>query len=244
MESLNKQRPLFIGLSCLSIGCLIGSFAYPLQKLELYRQVEKGTFDQTYIKTFIITENTLDKPYGFDSRKAKKFAQIYHPATYQKLLLLVLASGCAIAALSIGNEIVPVLEIEDEINQIKNEAKKELKLKSIKHHFALANKSQQLLFLDEMKELIESFGSMEEEIMTADEINQLYEEANQVQPASHDEEKPSFRVTFPEQMDTTSWKACLKAMGDGAGREEIVKDVLGGGDAASAYLDFLKGKYL
>lgn len=237
METINR-KPLFIGLSFLSIGFLVGSFAYPLQKLELYRQVERGHFDQTYIKTFIITESTLDKPYGFDKSKAKKFAQIYHPATMQKIILLLLASGCAVTALSIGN--VPQLEIEEEINRIKNDAKKELKLKSIKHHFALANKSQQLLFLDEMKELMNEFGSMEDEIMTADEINQLYEEGNQVQPTADNENNHSFRTVFPESLDSSAWKAICKA--EGCSDEELIKDVLGCSDMdiGKQYLAYLR----
>lgn len=247
MENLASRKYQFIGLSFLSIGCLIGSFAYPLQKLELYRQTEKGQFDIQYIRTYVITENSLNYPYGFQKDKARKFAQIHVDYKWQKILLLAMAAGCAATAVAIGSETVPLVELDEEVSRIKAEAKKELSLKGIKHRFALASKSQQLLFLDEMKALISEFGSMEAEIQEVDELTALYDqvEGNQL-GEDCDESKPSqsFRDTFPEQMDSTSWKACLKAMGDGAGREEIIKEVFGGGDAAANYFDFLKGKYL
>ena len=56
------------------------------------------------------------------------------------------------------------------------------------------------------------------------------------------------RAQFPEQMDTTTWKAICKALGDGVNRAEIVKEVLGcsGGQSGvgSAYFDLLKKKFL
>lgn len=247
MENLASKKCQFIGLSCLSIGCLIGSFAYPLQKLELYRQIEKGQFDIQYIRTYVITESSLNYPYGFQKDKARKFAQIHVDYKWQKILLLAMAAGCAATAVAIGSETVPLVELDEEVSRIRAEAKKELSLKGIKHRFALASKSQQLLFLDEMKALISEFGSMESEIQEVDELTALYDQVEGNQLGDSNEPKPteeSFRSTFPEQMDTTSWKACLKAMGDGAGREEIIKEVLGGGEAAANYFDFLKGKYL
>lgn len=247
MENLASKKYQFIGLSCLSIGCLIGSFAYPLQKVELYRQTEKGQFDIQYVRTYVITENSLNYPYGFQKDKARKFAQIHIDYKWQKILLLAMAAGCATLAMSIGSETVPLLELDEEVSRIKAEAKKELSLKGIKHRFALASKSQQLLFLDEMKTLISEFGSMESEMQEVDELTALYDQVEQNQLDEGDEPaKPEedFRATFPEQMDSTSWKACLKALNDGATREEIVRDVLGSGEHASAYLDFLKSKYL
>lgn len=246
MENLASKKCQFIGLSCLSIGCLIGSFAYPLQKIELYRQIEKGQFDIQYTRTYVITEDSLNYPYGFQKDKVRKFAQIHVDYKWQKILLLAMAAGCAITAISIGSETVPLVELDEEVNRIKAEAKKELSLKGIKHRFALASKSQQLLFLDEMKTLIAEFGSMESEIQEVDELTALYDqvEGNQLGESDESPSEESFRCTFPEQMDATSWKACLKAMGDGAGREEIIKDVLGGGDVAAVYFDFLKGRYL
>lgn len=246
MENLVSKKYQFIGLSCLSIGCLIGSFAYPLQKIELYRQSEKGQFDIQYVRTYIITENSLNYPYGFQKDKARKFAQVHIDYKWQKILLLAMAAGCATLAMSIGSETVPLLELDEEVSRIKAEAKKELSLKGIKHRFALASKSQQLLFLDEMKTLIAEFGSMESEMQEVDELTALYDQVEQNQLDEGDEPaKPEeFRSTFPEQMDATSWKACLKALGDGASREEVIKDVLGGGVGAAAYFDYLKSKNL
>jgi hypothetical protein len=45
-------------------------------------------------------------------------------------------------------------------------------------------------------------------------------------------------------MDSTSWKAICKASQNGASKDEIIKDVLGGSDAAKAYYEFLKRKFL
>lgn len=257
MEKLTKQKPLFIGLSCLSIGCLIGAFGYPLQKLEIYKQVDKGAFGTTNVKTYIITENDKNYPYGFSKGEAKKFAQVHQSYTLQKILLLTFAGVAATTALSIGYETVPLSELEDEINKIKSEAKKELTLKGIKSRFALANKSQHLLFLDEMKALMEEFSSPEQEIQEADEINALYEELEAGENSTQEpevttavtNEAADFRQHFPESMDTPSWKATLKAIGEGAGKEEIARDVLGCTDqtreAALAYVEFLfKSKFL
>jgi hypothetical protein len=53
------------------------------------------------------------------------------------------------------------------------------------------------------------------------------------------------RKEFPESMDNTSWKAILKALQNGSGKAEIVKDVLGCTNQAVglAYYEFLKGKF-
>lgn len=222
-----SQRPFFIGLSCLSIGCLIGSFAYPLQKLELYRQTEKGQFDVIYAKTYLVTENDLNYPYGFDKSRARKFAQIHVDYKVQKILLLALGTGCSVVALTLGKELVPMVEHEEEISRLTNEGKKELSLKAIKQRFALANKSQQLLFLDEMKALMEEFGSAEQESMEADEINALYEEHESTYETSPTtSSQPDYRSQFSESMDTTSWKAVSKALSEGVSRTNICKEVL------------------
>ena len=247
---MQKSKTVFTALSAISIASLVGSFGFPLQRLEIYKQPELSTFKVPVTRTFILTENDRDYPYGFDKSKAKKFAQIHEPYTVQKILLLTTAIGCSVVALMIGRELVPLSEYEEEIERIRAEGKKELTLKGIKQRFALASKSQQLLFLDEMKVLMEEFGSSEQEMLEADELNALYNETEQnILPKDESEEsKPEantdFRSTFPEQMDSTSWKAIQKAIVAEASREEIIKEVLGGGEAAANYFDFLKGKYL
>jgi len=56
------------------------------------------------------------------------------------------------------------------------------------------------------------------------------------------------RKQFPEQLDSTSWKAILKALQAGASKDEIVKDVLGCSAQSMrlglAYYELLKGMFL
>jgi hypothetical protein len=53
------------------------------------------------------------------------------------------------------------------------------------------------------------------------------------------------RKHFPENMDSTSWKAILKALQNGASKDEIVKDVLCSRNAeiGRAYYELLKSKF-
>ncbi len=171
MERLAKNKTWFIALSCLSIGCLASSFAYPLQQLEVWRQPEQGAFNSNYERTFILTENDLNYPYGFDQEQARVVAQIYHDYKLQKFFLLGCSIACALTALSIGSETCLNDEIDSEAIAIKSKGRKQLVLEAIKHRLAMASKSQRLLFLDEMKALVEEFGSVEGEILAADEAN-------------------------------------------------------------------------
>lgn len=56
------------------------------------------------------------------------------------------------------------------------------------------------------------------------------------------------RKHFPEQMDSTSWKAILKALQNGLDKTEIIKDILGCNDSTKAigmaYLEHLKRKFM
>lgn len=241
MEILAKNKGLFIGLSCLSIGCLIGSFGYPLQKLEVYQQTDIGQFNIPVQRTFLITENDLNYPYGFNRKTAVKVAQIYEDYKLQKIFLLALSGLCAGYALVVGNETVPNSEIDSEVLAIKAEGKKQLILEKVKHSLAMASKAQRLLFIDEMKSLIEEFGSAEGEILEADEINALYEQTEA------EEEAPDipFRDQFPESMDGTYWKAIQKA--SGLTQQELITDVLGCGESQRnvgvTYLEFLTRKF-
>ncbi len=73
--------------------------------------------------------------------------------------------------------------------------------------------------------------------------NAFVEEKKEAQITEED-----IRKHFPESMDATSWKAILKALQNGASKDEIVKDVLGCSAASAnigkAYFEMLKGKYL
>lgn len=171
MEKLAKNQHLFIALGCTSIACLVGSFAYPLQKLQVYRQAEKNALGQTYTRNFVLTENDVSLPYGFDIKKSKLVAKIYQDAKQQKIFLLLAAIACALGTLSLGDETIQADEIDNEVATIKATGKKQLLLEGVKHRLAMASKSQRLLFLDEMKALIAEFGTPEGEILEADEIN-------------------------------------------------------------------------
>jgi hypothetical protein len=171
MKKLAKSKGVFISLSCLSLGCLFGSFGYPLQKLEVYRQVEEGNFNIPYERTFVLTENDRNYPYGYNKDTAQLIAQIYEDYKIQKLFLLLLAILSANYALNMGAETVTNSEIDSEVDSIKAQGKKELILERVKHRLAMASKSQRLLFIDEMKALMEEFGTPEGETLEADELN-------------------------------------------------------------------------
>jgi hypothetical protein len=245
MDTLARSKGLFIGLSCSSLACLIAAFANPLQKLEVWRQQELGAFNNQYYKTFIISENERNYPYGFNLNKATKIAQVYQDYKSEKILLLVAAIAISALALQIGGEVCLEDEINQEITEVKQRGKKELILESVKHRLAMASKSQRLLFLDEMKALMEEFGTIEGEVMEADEINAFYEQAEL--PAEETREE-DFRTQFPESMDATYWKAIQKGKDNGLSETEIATDVLGCSrsqvELGFKYVDFLAHKFM
>jgi hypothetical protein len=249
MEKLAKNKGLFIGLSCLSVGCLVGAFGFPLQKLEVYSQAEIGAFNQEYEKRFVITESDSNYPYGFSNERAVKIAQVYNNYLPQKLMLLVMAVTCSGYALMIGDGTVINSEIDSEVSAIQATGKKQLLLERVKHNLALASKAQRISFMDEMKALLEEFGSPEEELIEADELNALYEEVSDTSNESGEViagiDMEGMRATFPENLDATTWKAVSRAIANGSSREEILIEVLqSNNDIGKAYLDFLKQKYL
>lgn len=241
-----------MGLSCTAVICLIGSFGYPLQQVEIYKQVETGNFNNQYIRTFIISESDQDYPYGFNPNKAKKYAQIYQDAKWQKIILLLLAAGSAIAAMNMGQETCLHSEIDDEVLAVKSQGKKELILEATKHGLAMASKSQRLLFLDEMKSLMAEFGSAEEEIQEVDEINALYEaprEASITEGEIAPEpvlEAPTvdFRGHFPEHMDVSVWNLIQPLLLQGTAEEDVARGSLSCPvDVGIAYIGHLRQKY-
>lgn len=249
MEKLAKNKGLFIGLSCISVGCLVGAFGFPLQKLEVYSQSEIGAFNQAYEKRFIITESDSNYPYGFDEARALKIAQVYNSYLPQKLMLLVMAVTCSGYALMIGTDTVINSEIDSEVQEIKATGKKQLLLEKVKHNLALASKAQRISFMDEMKALLEEFGSPEEELIEADELNALYDEVSDKSDSSDSSnsgiDTETMRQSFPENLDATTWKAVSRAIANGSSREEILIEVLqANNDTGKAYLDYLKQKYL
>jgi len=243
MNTLARNKGLFIGLSCSSLACLIAAFANPLQKLEVWRQQELGAFNNRYYKTFIISENERNYPYGFKPSKAVKLAQVYQDYKSEKILLLVAAIAISALALQIGGEVCLEDEIKQEITEVKQRGKKELILESVKHRLAMASKSQRLLFLDEMKALMEEFGTIEGEVMEADEINALYEQAA-LSEDNVEKNDDAFRSQFPESMDATYWKAIQKGKDNGLSETEIATDVLGCCSRSQVELGFKYVDYL
>lgn len=166
-----KNKPKFILLSSLSIACLVSAFANPLQKMQVWRQQQVGVFNLGYSQHFIITEGDKYYPFGMDIEKAVKVEEIYQDYKIEKGAALVLAIALALSALKLGHDTCISAEINSEVTEIESEGKKQLILEAIKHRLALASKSQRLLFMDEMKSLIEEFGSIEGEILESDEVN-------------------------------------------------------------------------
>lgn len=248
MDKLAKNKPLFIGLSCLSVGCLVGAFGYPLQRLEVYTQEEIGAFNQAYERKFVITESDNNYPYGFDADRAVKIAQVYNAYTPQKVMLLILSGVCAGYALLIGDKTVINAEIDSEVHAIQATGKKQLLLEKVKHQLALASKAQRITFMDEMKALLEEFGTPEQELLEADEINALYDEVSDTttdKPLDDAKNLEAIRAVFPENIDRATWNVVSKAIANGASREEILIEVLqANNDIGKAYLDLLKQKYL
>lgn len=249
MQPLAKNKPLFIGLSCLSVGCLVGAFGYPLQRLEVYAQEEIGAFNQSYQRKFVVTESDSNYPYGFSPDRAIKIAQVYNAYTPQKTMLLILSGVCAGYALLIGEKTVTNAEIDSEVQAIQATGQKQLLLEKVKHNLALASKAQRISFMDEMKALLEEFGSPEEELIEADELNALYDEVSDSTSSSNTSlsgiAEEEIRKYFPENIDRATWNACSKAIANGASREEILIEVLqANNDIGKAYLDLLKQKYL
>lgn len=76
-------------------------------------------------------------------------------------------------------------------------------------------------------------------------VESAFSEVGGDRPEISEEE---IRQHWPEQMDVTSWKACLKALHNGATVAELVRDVLGCAQAAEgigkAYFSLLKNKFL
>jgi hypothetical protein len=81
-----------------------------------------------------------------------------------------------------------------------------------------------------------------------DAAKQAIESAFEEGVTSNSDVTEEVRQQFPEAMDATSWKAILKALSNGASRDEIIKDVLGcsthNAKLGGAYLDFLKQKFM
>jgi hypothetical protein len=172
MLTVAKSRAYFIGFGILSIGCFLSALAYPLQKYEVYQQSVVGAFGIEHDDYFILSENSKQKPYGFDSDKAVLVEQNLDDHKFEKIMLLIASLTASGLCVYLGNGVVEAVEIDSEVAEIKAQSKRQLLIEGVKHRFAMASKSQRLLFMDEMKALIEEFGSVEGEVLTADETNE------------------------------------------------------------------------
>lgn len=169
-KQLAKNKEVFLGLTALSVTSLVGAFGYPYQQLEVYKQTFLGGFNIPYEKTFIITDSDNASPYGFIRDEAVKVAQVYQDYSIQKWVFLLVSLSSAATAWAIGSQTVPNAEIDEQVNEIKLEGKKELLLEQTKHSLAIASKAQRMQFVDEMRALMDEFGSsVEAETLDADE---------------------------------------------------------------------------
>lgn len=164
-----KNKGLFIALSCLSLGGLVASFAYPLQGFEIWRQEEPSIFGQSYTKTFVLSDSDKRLPYGLNKTTGIKIATIYEDLKSQKLILLSISMLAASASLAVATTTVEDSEIEHEIKTINAAAKKEVLIDKIKHKWAMASEAQKQLYKQEYQELANLFG---EETQEASEINE------------------------------------------------------------------------
>lgn len=185
-KKIAKNKGLFLGLSAISIGCLVGAFAYPLEPLEVWHQTEYNQFQQPYNKVFIRTASERQLPYGFDDSRAKKIAHIYQAATLQKFLLLAASMLGAGVSLTIAQQTVEGSEIDAEVSTIERQGQKELIVSRIKHKWAMASEAQRHLMRDELRALVELAGG--DETLEASEVNETdkFINANYVLMEGHD----------------------------------------------------------
>lgn len=168
MKKTNRQH-IFILLSTASVGSLFLSFAGFPMAYEVWKQQELNQFNIKYDKVFIISEKTLQLPYGYDSDKARKVSAIYNHQLWQKIILLttaIISSCCAIAL----NEVADDMEVNSEVARIEIQSKKQLKIEKIKHQYAMMSLAQRELFKEEIKALLELTGG--DETLEASELNE------------------------------------------------------------------------
>lgn len=102
--------------------------------------------------------------------------------------------------------------------------------------------------LEKLIPLVERKNRLEQQISQvvpklSDEVSDVVEPETVVEAVEVD-----FRSVFPESMDGTTWRAICKGLGEGLGRSDIVKDILGCStsqtDIGNAYFEFLKERFL
>lgn len=102
--------------------------------------------------------------------------------------------------------------------------------------------------LEKLIPLVERKNRLEQQISQvvpkpSEEVSDVAEPETVVEAVEVD-----FRSVFPESMDGTTWRAICKGLGEGLGRSDIVKDILGCStsqiDIGTAYFEFLKERFL
>ncbi|NEP03025.1 MAG: hypothetical protein F6K58_31130 [Symploca sp. SIO2E9] len=154
-----RVRLTFYSLTLTGITTLIGAFANPLQKLEVWSQPEHGAFGIAYNKKFLLRQSDRDYPLGFDREKAVKVAQVYLDSKESKIALCLTSLFSSSAALLIGGKLVAKCDLDGEVGRINQLSREELKLRQAKHNAALAAKSQELLHRYEVEEFLTEFGN-------------------------------------------------------------------------------------
>ncbi|NER26822.1 MAG: hypothetical protein F6J89_04125 [Symploca sp. SIO1C4] len=154
-----RVRLAFYSLTLTGISTLIGAFANPLQKLEVWSQPEYGAFGKAYNKKFLLRQSDRDYPLGFDRQRAVKVAQVYLDSKESKIALCLTSLFSSGAALLIGGRFVSKCDLNKEVGRINQLSQEQLQLRQAKHNAALAAKSQELLHQYEVEEFISEFGN-------------------------------------------------------------------------------------
>ena len=112
----------------------------------------------------------------------------------------------------------------------------------------MAQKTQLERQLQAVRPLHPELSDEEREEAAKAAINDAFGEAKTKCDRTSQISEEDIRKKFPEELDSASWKAILKALQSGAGKEQIVQEVLGCSGQAMllglAYLDYLKEKFL
>jgi hypothetical protein len=156
-SKVNSKKLVVVSATLLSLTSLFGSFAGSLNRYKIYSQKANTLFGEKE-SLILISEFDTETPFGYDSTKAQlKFEKLDSQLNI-KIGLLSIAIVIPALTLSFGASFLEDLDIDDEVADISNRGKKELKLAQVKQKFALASKAQQQLFLDELQSLVELSG--------------------------------------------------------------------------------------
>jgi hypothetical protein len=207
------------------------------------------------------------KPLLYDLAVATGAATLWFvPADFPRALGYTLSTFFSGRAYLTGVSILAKEEKEDERNAIAYEAETdfydqllgsnveaEIELKTLEVENRMLRRMLPLLSqktkLEEQLQLIQPQHpevSEEEKARAAKTAIESAFEADSTNTNASGLSEEEIRKTFPESLDSTSWKAVLKALQSGCTKSEIIKDVFGCSDHAlgNAYFQLLKSKFL